>query len=114
MAKAAVKTKGKPAAKSVSKPATVTSVGEGHNSGVSTKVLKDVVDRIERLEEEKAGISDDIKDIYAEAKAKGLDVKAVRFIIVQRRKDREQLRMFKEIVELYAFALDPELAEVLS
>lgn len=89
--------------------------GIGHNSGgVAGKLLRAIVSRVERLEEEKAGTTEDIKDVYTEAKGKGLDVKTIRKIVKARKMDREKLRAEKELFELYMFALDPDLAEVLS
>lgn len=99
------------------KPAADKIVGIGHNGGptsVSKTVLKSVVDRIENLEEDKQGIADDIKEVYTEAKAKGLDVKTIRKIVAARRRDKEKLRAEKELMDIYLMALDPELAEVLS
>lgn len=52
--------------------------------------LKAVVERIERLEEEKKAIADDIKDIYAEAKAHGFDVTALRAIVRLRKQDADE------------------------
>lgn len=86
----------------------------GSNSGINKKYLTSVIDRIERLEIDAEGISDDIKDIYTEAKGKNYDVKVIRHIVKQRKKDREQLRSFKELTDHYLFYVDPELAEVLS
>ena len=86
--------------------------GIGHNSGeesdvggVSGQRLKAFLDRIERLEEEKKGISDDIKDIYAEAKATGFDTKTMRKIIRLRKMDAEKRREEDEILELYKAAI---------
>jgi uncharacterized protein (UPF0335 family) len=106
-----------PAAKAPEKKEADKVVGIGHNGApttVSKTVLKSVVDRIETLEEEKQGTSDDIKEIYTEAKSKGLDVKTVRKLVAARRRDKEKLRAEKELMDIYAMALDPELADVLS
>lgn len=74
--------------------------------------LKSVIERIERLEEEKAALSADIKDVYLEAKSNGFDVKALRTIIRIRKKP-EDARMEEEIVlATYMHALgmiQPEL-----
>jgi len=82
--------------------------GIGHNSGeekdvggVSGKRLKTYLDRIERLEEEKSGIADDIKDIYAEAKATGFDVKTMRKLVRLRKMDAEKRREEEELLDLY-------------
>lgn len=86
----------------------------GSNSGISPKVLKGIVDEIEVAEEEKRVIGEHIKEIYTAAKEKDYDVKVIRSLVADRRKDKEELRLFKEKREQYAFALDPELADVLS
>lgn len=67
--------------------------------------LKAFVERVERLEEEKAGIASDIRDVYAEAKSSGFDVKALREIVRWRKADQDKLREHKAIVETYAHAL---------
>lgn len=89
--------------------------GIGHNSGeekdvggVSGKRLKTYLDRIERLEEEKSGIADDIKDIYAEAKATGFDVKTMRKLVRLRKMDAEKRREEEELLSLYASAIGME------
>lgn len=58
--------------------------------GVAGQRLKSFIERIERLEEEKAGIADDIKDVYAEAKGVGFDTKTMRKIISLRKLDHEK------------------------
>jgi uncharacterized protein (UPF0335 family) len=80
----------------------------GHNSnvgGIAAERLKSFVERIERLEEEKKGLQDDIKDIFLEAKGTGFDVKIIREIIKIRKIDEQQRREKKELVGLYAQAL---------
>jgi len=67
--------------------------------------LRSIVERIERLEEEKRALSGDIKDIYAEAKGTGFDVKIMRKIISIRKQDREKRREEEEILDLYMAAL---------
>jgi uncharacterized protein (UPF0335 family) len=67
--------------------------------------LKSLVDRIERLEGEKAELAGDIRDIYAEAKASGFDVRALRQIISLRKIDSNDLAEREEILELYKTAL---------
>jgi uncharacterized protein (UPF0335 family) len=67
--------------------------------------LKSIVERIERLEEEKKVIADDIKDVYAESKSSGFDVPALKAIIARRRKDQEKLAAHELIVETYDAAL---------
>ncbi|MBN9600859.1 MAG: DUF2312 domain-containing protein [Afipia sp.] len=67
--------------------------------------LKSIVERIERLEEEKKAIADDIKDVYAEAKANGFDVKVVRAIIRMRKEDADKRAEHETILETYLMAL---------
>lgn len=67
--------------------------------------LKAVIERIERLEEEKKTISDDIKDIYGEAKGNGFDVKALRTIVRMRKQDAGDRQEQETILETYMTAL---------
>lgn len=91
-----------------------TTPGIGHNSGedeakdvggVAGKRLKAFIDRIERLTEEKQGIADDIKDIYAEAKGVGFDAKTIRKIVKLKKMDAEKRREEDELLELYCSAI---------
>lgn len=63
------------------------------------------IERIERLEEEKAGISGDIKDVFSELKGRGFDSKAIREILRIRKQDRAERQELEAIVELYLNAL---------
>ena len=74
-------------------------------TGVAAEELKQFIERIERLEEEKAGISGDIKDVFAELKGRGFDVKAVRQILRIRKKDHAERQEEEAILELYMQAL---------
>ncbi|MBX6327759.1 MAG: DUF2312 domain-containing protein [Pseudolabrys sp.] len=67
--------------------------------------LKAFVERIERLEEEKKAAADDIRDVYAEAKGNGFDVKALRAIVRLRRLDPDERREQQEVLETYMHAL---------
>jgi uncharacterized protein (UPF0335 family) len=67
--------------------------------------LKAFVERIERLEEEKKAIADDIRDVYAEAKGNGFDVKALRAIVRLRKQDADERREQEAILETYMHAL---------
>jgi uncharacterized protein (UPF0335 family) len=67
--------------------------------------LKAFVERVERLEEEKKAIADDIKDVFAEAKGNGFDVKALRTIIRLRKQDADERREHETILETYMHAL---------
>jgi len=67
--------------------------------------LKSIIERIERLEEEKKQTSDDIKDVYAEAKGNGFDVKALRTIVRLRKQDPNERAEAETILETYMQAL---------
>ena len=74
-------------------------------AAVDTGHLRAFVERLEKLEEEKRAIADDIKEVYAEAKGTGFDVKALRRIISMRRQDKEKRREEEAMLELYLSAL---------
>lgn len=76
--------------------------------GVAGKRLKSFLDRIERLEEEKKGLADDIKEIYAEAKGTGFDVKTMRKILKLRKMETDKRREEEELLELYKAAIGLE------
>ncbi len=67
--------------------------------------LKAFLERVERLEEEKKTIGDDIRDVYAEAKAVGYDVKALRTIVRMRKQDVDERKEQETILETYMHAL---------
>lgn len=67
--------------------------------------LRSFVERIERLEEEKKTIADDIKDVYGEAKSNGFDTKALRKIIQERKQDKDERMEFETVLDLYRAAL---------
>lgn len=67
--------------------------------------LRAIIERIERLEEEKTVISDDIRDVYAEAKGNGFDVKVLRTIVSMRKQDADQRAEAESILEVYMQAL---------
>ena len=67
--------------------------------------LKAVIERIERLEEEKKATSDDIRDVYAEAKGTGFDTKALRAIVRLRKLDTDERREQQEVLDTYLHAL---------
>lgn len=75
-------------------------------TGVAAQELKQFVERVERLEEEKKGITGDIREVYAEMKGRGFDVKAVREIIKIRRQDHSERKEMEAILELYMSALN--------
>jgi len=67
--------------------------------------LKAFVERVEKLEEEKKTISDDVRDVYAEAKANGYDVKALRKVVQLRKQDKDERAEQEAILETYLHAL---------
>ena len=73
--------------------------------GVAGDRLRSFVERIERLEEEKKALGEDIKEVYAEAKGVGFDVKILRQVIRLRKQDQEERQEQEEILELYMTAL---------
>lgn len=77
-------------------------------AGVSGEKLKNLIIRIERLEEEKEGISCDIRDVFSEAKAQGFDVKVMRQIIKLRAMNTDMRREQEEILDLYKSAIGLE------
>ncbi len=77
-----------------------------NSESISKDRLKQFVERVEKLEEDKAGIAEDIKEVYAEAKSQGFDVKIMKQVIKLRKKDREQLEEEQNLLDLYKDALD--------
>lgn len=73
--------------------------------GVAGARLKSFIDRIERLESEKAALLEDIKEVYAEAKGTGFDVAAMRKIISLRKMDNDKRREAEELIDLYKSAI---------
>ena len=73
--------------------------------GVSGVRLKGYLERVERLEEEKKGLAEDIKDIYAEAKGFGFDTKIMKKVLRLRQMDQQKRQEEAELLELYAAAL---------
>jgi uncharacterized protein (UPF0335 family) len=76
-----------------------------NTESVAADQLKSFIERIERLEEEKAGIAGDIKEVYAEAKGNGFDTKVMRKIIAIRKRDYAERQEEEAIMELYLQAL---------
>lgn len=72
---------------------------------MTKEILQNIIARIERLEEEKAAISQDIKDVYAEAKGNGLDPAIIRKIVSIRKKNPVELEQEETMLELYMDAL---------
>lgn len=78
-------------------------------SDAATKFAKDqlkaFVERVERLEEEKKDTADDIREVYAEAKANGFDVKALRTLVRLRKQDTNERKESEAVLETYMHAL---------
>lgn len=75
------------------------------DTGVAADELKQFIERLERLEEDKIGIAGDIKEVFAELKGRGFDAKAVRQILRIRKKDSAERQEEEAILELYLQAL---------
>ena len=76
--------------------------------GVSGERLKQYIERIERLEEEKVGIADDVKDVYAEAKSAGFDSKIMKMIVRLRKMASEKRREEEDLLDVYKSAIGLE------
>lgn len=83
----------------------------GHNSSdpVAADQLRLFLERVERLEEEKQGIMDDVKDVYMEAKAFGFDTKTMRALVRLRKMDPELRKQSAMMLETYAAAIGLDL-----
>ncbi len=73
--------------------------------GVAVDQLKSIIGRVEKLEEEKAAISADIRDVFAEAKGNGFDVKAIRAIIKIRKMEPQEREEQETVLDTYLHAL---------
>lgn len=78
------------------------------SGGISAERLRSFVKRIEKLEEDKAAVAEDLKEVYAEAKGTGFDVKIIRKIVQIRKMELEKRREQDELIELYKSALGME------
>lgn len=76
-----------------------------NTGGVAADQLRAFVERIERLEEEKKALNDDIKDVYAEAKGNGYDVKVMRQVVRMRKQDSNERQEMDALLDLYLHAL---------
>ncbi|MBI1405677.1 MAG: DUF2312 domain-containing protein [Caulobacter sp.] len=89
--------------------------GPGHNSGDTATVdvlnataqtqLRTVIERIERLEEDKAGVMADLKEVYAEAKGNGFDTKILRKVVRMRKQDKASRQEEEALIDLYLSAI---------
>ena len=89
--------------------AATTAAAPDVEANVATRFAKDalkaVIERIERLEEEKKAIADDIRDVYAEAKGNGFDVKALRTVVRLRKQDKAEREEHEAVLQVYLQAL---------
>lgn len=81
--------------------------------GVARDQLRAFIERIERLEEEKKTIADDIKDVYGEAKGTGFDTKILKKVIARRKRDEQEIMEEEAILSTYLFALGMAPEQVL-
>ncbi len=75
------------------------------SSEIAADRLRSFIERIERLEEEKSGIAEDIREVFAEAKSAGFDTKVMRQILKLRRVEPDDRREQEELLDLYKNAL---------
>jgi uncharacterized protein (UPF0335 family) len=87
-------------------------IGRNKNrvGGIAADQLKSIVQRIEKLEEEKAGIAADIRDVFAEAKGNGFDVKAIRDVLKLRKLDAQEREQQGTTLAVYCHALGMHLS----
>jgi uncharacterized protein (UPF0335 family) len=93
------------AVKETSMPASAAAEKQQAATRFAKDQLKAFVERIERLEEEKKATSDDIRDVYAEAKGTGFDTKALRTIVRLRKLDSDERREQQEVLDTYLHAM---------
>lgn len=79
--------------------------------GISGEYLKGYIERIERLEEEKAGLAADIRDVYQESAGNGFDKKIIRAIIKLRKLDKFEMEEQETLIDLYKHALGMAVSE---
>ena len=75
-------------------------------TGAARGRLKSFIERVERLEEDKAVVSNDIKEVYAEAKGEGFDVKILKKIVALRRLDKAKREEIEALIDLYMSAIE--------
>lgn len=78
---------------------------EIRSGGVAADRLRSLVDRIERMEEERKAIGQDIKDIYSEAKSAGFDTKVLRMVVAVRKKEAAEVEEMETLLDVYRHAL---------
>ena len=90
------------------------SEGEMIFGGNSKEVLKQSIERIESLENDKSDIADDIKEVYAEAKSCGFDVKIMRQVIRRRKLERTERDEIDDMIKCYEDNLEDQIKELMS
>lgn len=75
------------------------------SGGIAAERLRSIIERIERLEEERRALAGDIRDIYTEAKSAGFDIKVIRQLIAIRRKEPAEVEEQETLLDLYRRAL---------
>lgn len=83
-----------------------TNEGKMAKTGFAKQHLRSFIDRIERLEEERAALTADIREVYSEAKGTGFDIKILRQVIRMRKLDKADFQEQEAILDLYLNALD--------
>lgn len=73
--------------------------------GVTGQELRQFIERVERLEQEKQDIADQVKEVFAEMKGRGFDVKAVRVILRERKQDPDAIAEQEAVIDMYKAAL---------
>lgn len=85
------------------------SKAEEQTGGISGERLRSFIKRIEKLEEDKAAVGEDLKEVYAEAKGTGFDTKIIHQIVRLRKMEIEKRRENEELLELYKAAIGMEV-----
>lgn len=80
-------------------------MSEDSTYSVTAGELRQFVERIERLEQEKKDIADQIREVFAESKSRGYDVKALRKIVALRKRDKDDIAEEEAVIEMYKEAL---------
>ena len=73
--------------------------------GIASDALRQVIERIERLEEEKKGLQGDIKDVYTQAKSQGFDTKIIRALVRLRKMEDHEREETEQLLDLYMAAI---------
>lgn len=89
----------------MSKPADQQPTQDAEVGNIAADRLRSIIERIERLEEERKALAGDIKDIFAEAKSAGFDTKVIRAIITLRKKEPAEVEEQETLLDLYRRAL---------